>query len=55
MGTQIQFSTTYHPQTDGQDKLVNEVVEDMLQMYVIQQPTKWEEYIHLVKFSYNNN
>ena len=25
----------------------------MLRMYVIQQPTKWEDYLHLVNFSYN--
>ena len=23
-------------------------------MYVMQQPTRWEEYLHLVEFSYNN-
>lgn len=27
----------------------------MLQAYVMQQPSKWEEYLHLVEFSYNNN
>ena len=26
----------------------------MLHMYVIQQPTKWENYLHLVEFAYNN-
>ena len=24
-------------------------------MYVVNQPTKWEDYIHLVEFAYNNN
>lgn len=33
LGTQIQFSTSYHPQTDGQIKRVNQVIEDMLRMY----------------------
>jgi len=27
----------------------------MLQMYVRTKPTKWEEFLHLVEFSYNNN
>lgn len=27
----------------------------MLYMYVMQQPMKWDEYLHLVGFSYNNN
>lgn len=29
-------------------------MEDMLRMYVMQQPTKWEKYLHLIEFSYNN-
>ena len=26
----------------------------MLRMYVMDKPTKWEDYLHLVEFSYNN-
>src|SRR5713226_9663376 len=26
----------------------------MLCMYVMEKPTKWEDYLHLVEFSYNN-
>ena len=54
LGMQVHFSTAYHPQTDGQTERVNQVLEDMLRMYVMQQPVKWEEYIHLIEFSYNN-
>eukprot|EP00253_Pinus_taeda_P005321 PITA_05321 len=54
LGTQLNFSTAYHPQIDGQTKRVNQVVEDMLRAYVMQQPTKWEDYLHLVEFAYNN-
>eukprot|EP00253_Pinus_taeda_P008175 PITA_08175 len=54
LGTQLSFSTTYHPQTDGQTERVNQVLEDMLRTYVMQQPTRWEEYLHLVEFAYNN-
>ena len=32
---------------------VNQVIEDMLRMYVMERPTKWEEYLYLVEFSYN--
>ena len=28
--------------------------EDMLQMYVMNKPTKWEDYMHLPEFAYNN-
>ena len=30
------------------------MLEDMLRMYVVDKPTKWKYYIHLVDFSYNN-
>jgi hypothetical protein len=53
-GTNMNFSTTYHPETDDQTKRVNWVIEDMLRMYVMDKPSKWEEYLHLVEFSYNN-
>jgi hypothetical protein len=26
----------------------------MLKMYVMDKPSKWEDYLHLVEFSYNN-
>ena len=54
LGTNLNFSTAYHPQTDGQIERVNQVLEDMLRMYVMDKPTKWEDYLHLVKFAYNN-
>eukprot|EP00253_Pinus_taeda_P033795 PITA_33795 len=54
LGTQLNFSIAYHPQTDGQTEWVNQVVEDMLRAYVMQQPMLWEEYLHLVEFAYNN-
>eukprot|EP00253_Pinus_taeda_P011600 PITA_11600 len=54
LGTELNFSTAYHPQTDRQTERVNQVVEDMLRAYVMQQPMLWEEYLHLVEFAYNN-
>jgi hypothetical protein len=30
------------------------VIEDMLRMYVIDKPSKWEDYLHLIEFFYNN-
>ena len=54
LGKKLNFNTAYHPQTDGQTERVNQVLEDMLRMYVMDKPTKWEDYLHLVEFSYNN-
>jgi hypothetical protein len=30
------------------------VIEDMLRMCVMEKPSKWEDYLHLVEFYYNN-
>ena len=54
LGTQLNFSFVYHPETDGQTEHVNQILEDMLRMYVMDRPKKWEEFLHLVEFSYNN-
>lgn len=40
---------------DGHTKRENQVVQYMLWTYVMQQPSKWEDYLHLVEFSYNND
>jgi hypothetical protein len=53
-GTNLNFSAAYHPETDGQTERVNQVIEDMLRMYVMDKPSKWEDYLHLVEFAYNN-
>ena len=54
LDTKLNFSTAYHPHTDGQIERVNQMIEDMLRMYVMDKPTKWEDYLHLVEFAYNN-
>ena len=46
--TKLNFSTAYHPQTDEQTKRVNQVLEDMIHMYVNEKPSKWEDYLNLV-------
>jgi hypothetical protein len=53
-GTNLNFSTTYHPQIDGKIERFNRIIEDMLRMYVMDKPSKWEYYLQLVEFAYNN-
>jgi hypothetical protein len=53
-GTNLNLSTTYHLESNGQTSMTNKIIEDILRMYVMDQPSKWEYYIHLVEFSYNN-
>jgi hypothetical protein len=33
---------------------VNRVIENILIMYVMDKPSRWEDYLHLVEFTYNN-
>jgi hypothetical protein len=51
--TQLNLSTTYHLEIDGKIERVNQVMEDMLRMYVMDNQTHWDKYISLVKFTYN--
>jgi hypothetical protein len=54
LNTNLNFSTSYHPQMDGWTKRTKEIIEDMLCMYVRTKPNKWEDYLHLVEFAYKN-
>ena len=51
----LNFSTSFHPQMDVQTERENQVLEYMLRMYVKEQPSKWEDYLHLVDFAYDNH
>jgi hypothetical protein len=53
-GTNLNFSIAYHPESDGKTERVNRVIEDILRMYVMDKPSRWEDYLHLVEFAYNN-
>ena len=55
LNTTLKFSTSFHPQTDGQTERVNKVLEDLLKMYINKHSGKWEDYLHLVEFAYNNH
>ena len=55
LGTRLNFSTAFHPQTDGQSKIVIQVLEDMLRSCVIDYEGCWDRHIPLVEFVYNNS
>ena len=48
-------SSAYHPQTAGQTKRVNQILEDMLRACVISSKGSWEKWLPLAEFSYNNS
>jgi hypothetical protein len=55
MGTKLDFSTAYHPQSDGHTERVNKVLEDLLRAGVLAFDRNWESSLPYAEFSYNNN
>ncbi|GJS12624.1 putative reverse transcriptase domain-containing protein [Tanacetum coccineum] len=55
LGTNLDMSTAYHPQTDGQSERIIQTLEDMLRVCVIDFGSSWDRHLPLVKFSYNNS
>ncbi|GJY73012.1 putative reverse transcriptase domain-containing protein [Tanacetum coccineum] len=55
LGTQLDMSMAYHPQTDGQSERTIQTLEDMLRACVIDFGKGWERHLPLVEFSYNNS
>ncbi|GJS46552.1 putative reverse transcriptase domain-containing protein [Tanacetum coccineum] len=55
LGTNLDMSTAYHPQTDGQSKRTIQTLEDMLRACAINFGRSWVNHFPLVKFSYNNS
>nr|GEY17898.1 reverse transcriptase domain-containing protein [Tanacetum cinerariifolium] len=55
LGTQLDLSTAYHPETDGQSERTIQTLEDMLRACVINFGSSWDKHLPLVEFSYNNS
>jgi len=55
LGTKLNMSTAYHPQTDGQSERTIQTIEDMLRVCAIDFEGSWDEHLPLVEFSYNNS
>ncbi|GJS54569.1 putative reverse transcriptase domain-containing protein [Tanacetum coccineum] len=55
LGTQLDMSTAYHPQTDGQSERTIQTLEDMLRACVMDFGKGWDRHLPLVEFSYNNS
>jgi len=55
LGTKLDFSSTYHPQTDGQTERVNQILEDMLRACVLIYGSNWEKSLSFAEFFYNNS
>ncbi|KAJ9547046.1 hypothetical protein OSB04_019589 [Centaurea solstitialis] len=55
LGTRVDLSTAYHPQTDGQTERTIQTLEDMLRACVLEFGGSWDDHLPLVEFSYNNS
>ncbi|GKB88035.1 putative reverse transcriptase domain-containing protein [Tanacetum coccineum] len=55
LGSQLDMSTAYHPETNGQSERTIQTLEDMLRACVIDFGKGWEKHLPLVEFSYNNS
>ena len=55
LGTRLNFSTAFHPQTNGQSERLIQVLEELLRGCVIEFTGSWDRYIPLMEFAYNNS
>ncbi|GJR71630.1 putative reverse transcriptase domain-containing protein [Tanacetum coccineum] len=55
LSTNLDMSTAYHPQTDGQSERTIQTLKDMLRTYAIDFGKGWVNHLPLVEFSYNNS
>ena len=55
LGTDLRFSTTFHPQTDGQSERIIQIVENFLRPYVESCPASWSQHLAQAEFVANNN
>ena len=55
LGTSLNMSTAYHPQSDGQTERTNRTLEEMLRAYVDSRQSNWEDFLSAVEIAYNNS
>jgi hypothetical protein len=55
MDTKFNFSSAYHPQTDGQTERVNQILEDMLRACALKDNQSWDKCLPYAEFPYNNS
>lgn len=54
MGTNLNFSIAYHPQSNSQTERTKQILQDILRIYVMDRLSKWGEYLNLMEVTYNN-
>jgi hypothetical protein len=54
LGIKCNFSTAFHPQTDGQTERVNQTLEQYLRMFCSYEQDNWADLLSAAEFTYNN-
>ena len=54
LGTDLRFSTAFHPQTDGQSERMIQTMENFLRSYVERRPVGLSQHLELAEFAANN-
>jgi hypothetical protein len=55
LGTDLAFSFSYHPQTDGQTEVVNRSLGDLLRSLVTEHHSSWDQILPQAEFAYNDS
>jgi hypothetical protein len=55
LGTNLLFSSSYHPQTDGKTEVVNRSLGNLLRSLVNEHKSQWDQVLPQDEFAYNDS